>query len=33
LLVDFCALDETVHLVSLHCALSIHDVYERVLPS
>ena len=31
LLVDFRALDETINLVSLHCALAIQDVYDRVL--
>ena len=33
LLVDLRALAETVDLVSLHCALSIQDVYDRVLPT
>ena len=31
LLVDFPTLEETVHLVSINCTLSIQDVYDRVL--
>ena len=31
LLVDFRALEETVSLGSMHCTLSIQDVYDRVL--
>ena len=31
LLVDFRALEETVNLISIRCALAIQDVYDRVL--
>jgi Uma2 family endonuclease len=33
LLADFRAPDETVNLVSLRCALSVQDIYDRVLPT
>jgi Uma2 family endonuclease len=31
LLIDFRALEETVNLASIHCTLSLQDVYDRVL--
>ncbi len=33
LLVDFHALEEIVNLASIHCTLSIQDVYGRILPT